>query len=605
MFRKSMCLVSFVLAIAAMQTAIGNGAPGNDDCQNAESVGNVTDLAFDTTLATFDGPGLYMTSPNIWYCYTATCTGGATVSLAGSSFDTKLAVYDGCACDPAENDFIKGNDDFHLQQSEMTFPVTAGEQYLIEVGGFSAGATGQGVMNITCSIQSGAPSNDNCSGAEQVYDVNDLPFDTTSATMDGPGLCVNSPNVWYSYSAFVTGDVTVSVFGLGNFDAKLAVYNGTYCNPTEDDLIDCNDDFGNSYDPELTFKAVAGHDYLIEVGGYNEDATGRGLLTIDSGAAPPPFSNDKCQNARPVGNVTNLAFDTQDATFDGPGHCMNSPNIWFRYTAPCTGQATVSLCGSSFDTMLAIYDGSECYPKQSDMIGCNDDACDMQSELTIDVVAGQQYLIEVGSYGSETGKGVLTISCDGPVAAGKSDLGDAPDSTNNFGTTMTAYASPSSVSANYPTVFDDGSGFGPYGPVHVNTQTVAYLGKTITRETEADTGPDDDGTNNVRPLIDSPNRDDGDDGVVFPVTLPNCDWTTFDYTVTVAKPGTDLWVNVWLDFNRDGDWDDTLTCPAGSAPEWAVQNQLLFGLPAGLNQLTTPAFRSWHPKSGPEEIWMR
>jgi hypothetical protein len=39
--------------------------------------------------------------------------------------------------------------------------------------------------------------------------------------------------------------------------------------------------------------------------------------------------------------------------------------------------------------------------------------------------------------------------------------------------------------------------------------------------------------------------------------------------------------------------------------EWAVQNQYLINLPAGLNQLTTPAFLSWHPDKGIEQIWLR
>ena len=89
----SACML--ILLLGATQIALG---AVNDNCSKAIAVGDVTDLAFNTAPATFDGPGHYITTPNIWYCYTATCTGGATVSLAGSSFDTKLAVYDGCSC---------------------------------------------------------------------------------------------------------------------------------------------------------------------------------------------------------------------------------------------------------------------------------------------------------------------------------------------------------------------------------------------------------------------------------------------------------------------------------------------------------------------------
>jgi hypothetical protein len=170
---------------------------------------------------------------------------------------------------------------------------------------------------------------------------------------------------------------------------------------------------------------------------------------------------------------------------------------------------------------------------------------------------------------------------------------------------MYAYYAPFNAPANYPTVYDDGSGLGPYGPIHVNSGLVAYLGSRITGETEADTGPDEDNTNNMVPGTNMANRDGGDDGITVPIALPDCSWTTIDYKVTIAKPGTDLWVNVWIDFNRDGDWDDTEKCPAGSVPEWAVQNQLLYGLPAGLHEITTPGFLSWHPEQGAETIRLR
>jgi hypothetical protein len=141
--------------------------------------------------------------------------------------------------------------------------------------------------------------------------------------------------------------------------------------------------------------------------------------------------------------------------------------------------------------------------------------------------------------------------------------------------------------------------------VHLNSPTAAFLGKKVTAESDADSGPDEDGINNIEPQIDSPENDQGDDGVAVPLNLPHCTWITFDYEVTVIDPQTDLWVNVWFDWNRDGDWDDSPLCDAGAASEWAVQNQLLFDLGVGLNRITTPAFLSWHRKSGPQKIWMR
>ena len=606
-FALTLLLSSAQVAVGVVVLPILN-RPHNDGCDKAETVGDVTALQFDTKQATFDGPGLCMTGRNIWYCYTASCTGDVTVSLLGSSFDTLLAVYDGCGCDPTSNDLIGCNDDSSGQQSQVTFSAKAGNEYLIEVGGNDA-AKGQGVMSISCDTQTPPDppvSNDDCVDAESVGEVAGLYFDTTDATFDGPGLCMTSPNIWYCYTASCTGNVTVSLLG-SSFDTMLAVYDGCGCDPESNDLVECNDDSGPHTASQIAFFALAGHQYLIEVGGYDSE-TGQGVLNIGCGGWPrePWPSNDDCYDADSIGDVTDLDFSTGGATFDGPGLCMTSPNIWYCYAASCTGDVTVSLAGSSFDTMLAVYNGCYCDPREDDLIDCNDDTgYDTTSRLTFAAIAGRRYLIEIGGYDSETGRGVLDISCGGPVTPGNADLGDAPDSSNNLGIAMTAYSSLASVQANYPAVFNDGSGIGPYGPVHLNSLAVAYLGEAITGETEADTGADDDGLNNIRPSADLPDNDGGDDGVVLPLNLPNCGWGTIDYAVTVVSPGTDLWVNVWLDFNRDGDWDDTIACPRGPARERAVQNQYLYDLPAGVNHITTPAFLSAHPKDGPKEIWMR
>jgi hypothetical protein len=588
-------------------------ACANDNCSNATPVGNVTNLAFDTTNATFDGPGICMNSPNIWYVYTATCSGVVTVNLCGSSYDTQLAVYKGYNCPPAAGDLIGCNDDFlgcNLQ-SQVSFGAVAGNQYLIEIGGNVPSDIGQGVLTITCETAICPPLNDDCDKARMVGEVWHLAFDTRCATFDGPGLCLTSPNIWYLYTASCTGVATVSLCG-SNYDTVLAVYDYAGCYPTQQDLIGCNDDFcGNA--SQLSFDVIAGNQYLIEVGGYSFNGvqrTGTGELTITCQGQPSqPQQADNCANAKPVGNVTNLAFNTTQATFDGPGLCMTSPNIWYCYTASCTGTATVSLCGSSYDTKLAVYNGCQCYPTLARRIGCNDDYCNMQSQLSFDVTAGNQYLIEIGGYQQATGQGVLSISCEGQGAAAELDFGDAPDSSNNFGRTMTTTYG-TAVTARFPTVFNDG-GTGPYGPFHRRPLEVAYLGNNVSLEAEADIGADQDGINNIDPPSNSANKDGFDDGVIFPLSLPNCGWATFDYKVKVIDPGTDLWVNVWFDWNRDGDWDDdsvtnpTLSCSKGLVREWAVRNQYLYNLPVGINQITSPAFLSWHPQSGTKKIWMR
>ena len=591
-----------ILLFGAAKVAMG---ASNDDCIDAKPIGDVSYEVFDTRGATSDGPGICTHGPNVWFCYTAPCTGEVTASLE-AYYDTKLAVYNGCDCDLTTSDLIECNDDFgDSWLSQITFSAVAGNQYLIEIGGYQDYA-GDGFLHVNCVGEPGPPpTKDDCANAQVIGDVSDLEFDTTEATFDGPGLCMTSPNIWYVYQASCTGEATVSLLG-SSFDTMLAVYNGNNCDLAEEDMIACNDDFSPERQSQITFETTAGNLYLIEIGGYGSN-TGEGVLNISCEPSVQP-SKDDCANAQAIGEVKDMAFDTTDATFDGPGLCMTSPNIWFVYTASCTGNATVSLLGSSYDTMLAVYEGDDCDLASKDLIACNDDAPGVyQSEITFAAKAGDKYLIEIGGYGSNTGQGMLNIICETGAVTDVPDLGDAPDSSNNIGNSMTAY--PKGVftgpRAHFPTVYNDGSNSGPYGPVHLNDDVVAYLGKQITRETEADSGSDEDGVNNITPSSNMPDNDDGDDGIDLPLNLPDSQWTTFEYTVNVIDPSVDLWVNVWLDWNRDGDWDDTLDSAKGSAPEWAVQNQLLFDLPIGSNKMMTPAILSWHPEDGPKEIWMR
>ncbi len=136
--------------------------------------------------------------------------------------------------------------------------------------------------------------------------------------------------------------------------------------------------------------------------------------------------NDYCDDATPIGEVVDLPFDTTHASFDGSGTCMISPNTWYCYTPTCTGLATISLCGSGYDTKLAAYETCGCDPLGPEL-GCRDDDCGAQSELVVPVYPGERYLIEVGGHGASKGPGILNIACEpgeGTLAVESTDCQD-------------------------------------------------------------------------------------------------------------------------------------------------------------------------------------
>ncbi len=183
------------------------------------------------------------------------------------------------------------------------------------------------------------------------------------------------------------------------------------------------------------------------------------------------------------------------------------------------------------------------------------------------------------------------------------DLGDAPDSTNSSGTTMTTYAG--AIPARFPTVFGPGSP--AFGPIHHDIR-LFNLGPAVTGETEADTGPDADPSNNIMPAFNAPNRDLADDGLVKPNTLagfPRCQEVRLTYTVNYNGPGIrDVYFNMWADWNRNAAWGGSYDCPGAVANEWAVQNQVITLAP-GLNTFVSTGFLPWHSSTSYGPFWMR
>jgi hypothetical protein len=196
------------------------------------------------------------------------------------------------------------------------------------------------------------------------------------------------------------------------------------------------------------------------------------------------------------------------------------------------------------------------------------------------------------------------------TAAPPSDLGDAPDRTNHTGTVYPAYGV---VAGRFPTVFDPATG-AVQGPLHQNPVPNGWLGAGISGERDADLMPDADGFTNLIPATITSNQDKFDDGVPPPnggiINLPQCARTQFRYIVTGAPvvPVPQARVNVWFDWNRDGDWEDIFTCttPTGAVivvPEWSVQNQPVNIVPGSV-VWATPLFPSFHAATS-DLIWMR
>lgn len=166
---------------------------------------------------------------------------------------------------------------------------------------------------------------------------------------------------------------------------------------------------------------------------------------LDGACADNPLTNDLCIDATDVAE-TQLEFSTfavgtecpaLPAACDEGGGLDFLWDLWYRYTASCSGDATISLCGSFFDTRLIVYDDQGCPPLDGDLVACDDDFCGVGSgsQVTVQVTAGQTLLLRVGGF-NQSGSGTLTITCDGPVPCPSDVEGDGTVGITDFLATL-------------------------------------------------------------------------------------------------------------------------------------------------------------------------
>jgi hypothetical protein len=95
---------------------------------------------------------------------------------------------------------------------------------------------------------------------------------------------------------------------------------------------------------------------------------------------------------------------------------------------------------------------------------------------------------------------------------------------------------------------------------------------------------------------------DGSDAGVKPPSLVVCETSTVSFdTFSCGPQPHQAFLNILIDMNQDGDWNDNFACPQGCAYEWAVKNEPIVILP-GCVPHVSPAFLVG-PKPG--HGWMR
>jgi len=243
---------------------------------------------------------------------------------------------------------------------------------------------------------------------------------TMMATIPAASLPIGSDVQLQVLCSYADGDW---YFYVDNFVAQ----QDLGCTAAEVDTVTIVDDCANSQftvevevttvndgiqfnDGTSTFPMVAGTNIL---GPYTDGSSVD--ITVEHSAGACDFSlanqsftcppvNDVCSGAINVACDETVTGDTSaDGVTDTVGNA--SADLWYSYSG-AAGDITASLCGSSYDTNVRVYDscgGTE--------IASNDDSCGTQSEVTFTADGSSTYYIAVEGYSSAEGAFTMTLTC--------------------------------------------------------------------------------------------------------------------------------------------------------------------------------------------------
>ena len=319
----------------------------------------------------------------------------------GSDFDTLLAVYTGYDIanlqHVASDDQSGGND-----TSSLTFEAFAGYTYQFAVDGYH-GAAGTAKLNLSV-------ANDNDAFANAAF-LSGYSFSVTDANA-GAGADTGEPmhddepggaSLWWRWTPQVSGTVVIDTIG-SDFDTLLAVYHGTEVDALSP--IDSDDESGGSGTSLVSFHANDGIEYYIAVDGW-QGATGN--IRLNARMDHDAFENRLHLDSQRIWLIDSNAGATKENSEPAHAGETGGASVWWSWTPPVSGTARIYTTGSDFDTLLAVYSGTE-FAAMTELASNDEGGPHHISYLTLAVEAGVAYQVAVDGYNAETG--TIGLSAD-------------------------------------------------------------------------------------------------------------------------------------------------------------------------------------------------
>jgi hypothetical protein len=432
LFFRAVAGVTYQFAVAGVRdingtVPVGNitlnlaQAPNNDFFANALLFPPGATKVLDNNIGTTTEPGEPAHVGNIggksvWWYWVAPSNGTYALDTVGSLTDTLLAVYTGTTLGTLS---VVGEDDNRSDggASLVKFFATGGTTYRFAVDGF-AGTNGVSEGAIVLNLNPALVLNDNFGDRVTLSgQTNQVTGSNLSAGKElgepNHGGNTGGRSIWWTWTARLDGPVLVTTRN-STFDTALAVYTGTALGSLV--LVGENDDtdpFNPAAGSVVVFPGVAGQTYQIAVDGYRSDdgtvAAGTVQLSLVQASASVPGGNDQFVNRYPITGQSKTVVGVSTNASKEAGEPFHSGNrggrsVWWSWVAPASGPVTLKTFGSTFDTLLGVYLGTD-VGSLTEVANATPSYGEGRSIVTFEAVQGAEYHFAVDGYNNGVGAG--------------------------------------------------------------------------------------------------------------------------------------------------------------------------------------------------------
>ena len=342
-------------------------APANDNCADAQPISGSGTTPYTTLEATIDGPQEFIKNPNVWFQYTSRFTGPVQVTLSDTSSEyeqsyTRCGIYQATSC-PEAIDFpsptqLPGGETIetatdigslpayfkaNLNNYQQDFNFSSCSYYyymggVIKDAVWSYTATSNGIIDIA-------------------FDgFMHLPYDPLLVITDSQGnelACNHFNQIGQQLRildfSVVTGETYYIVVSNLNGIPSTEEFGLKIYSPDFNFISTVEEGVGVGRN---TFMAVAGQQYLFEIGAPSTSPSPNcvGWVTVTENPRIP--ENDNCENATDgqvlqPGSTIQLTGDNRGApSFDCPQLCYFDPNVWVTFELNEPQSLALDLCGT-------------------------------------------------------------------------------------------------------------------------------------------------------------------------------------------------------------------------------------------------------------------